>query len=133
MGCDIHPGLFFVREKGWAEFKAVPPNGRHYTFFGVLAGVRGNGPAISEPRGFPNWFGEDPWWSEYITNGDHSASWVTLNELLDYRVQHEGEPELMDAMGMLNNWIALGRFYQQLDDIWRATGDQVVYVFNFDS
>lgn len=58
--------------------------GRNYYLFGVLAGVRGTGPTISEPRGVPEdasfaYMNELKRW-----DGDyHSESYFTLKELLD--------------------------------------------------
>lgn len=58
--------------------------GRNYYLFGCLAGVRGNIPCISYPRGIPD--GVNEWIKKYIDKygvDGHSHSWYTLEELLD--------------------------------------------------
>src|SRR5271154_3790897 len=106
MGCDIHP-YAEVRVKGqWKRLRVHIPNNRNYYAFSVLAGVRnGFGFAgvvtgetvkpIAEPRGLPkdratfkSQHGDDSYDDpEYVSFGDHSYSWVTLRELLDYDLE----------------------------------------------
>lgn len=57
--------------------------GRNYHLFNILAGVRGDGPTISEPRGVP----EDASYAYRVMLNQwgwdaHSASYYTLSELL---------------------------------------------------
>lgn len=99
MGCDIHPYVEVRRNGVWERSGVKVPNDRDYFAFGKLANVRnGTGFAgcdmgdpvrpIAEPRGLPTdttikdnsdvGF-EDP---AYVWLGDHSHSWVTLEELL---------------------------------------------------
>lgn len=96
MGTDIHGRLQRRYNPEGAYFDAGPiEDGRSYAVFAMLAGVRnGYGFAgvktheplvpISEPRGLPadnpKYEGEDAEWMW----GDHSESWVTLRELLDW-------------------------------------------------
>lgn len=133
MGCDIHPGLFVLRNNKWAQFLAVPPDERHYDFFGLLAGVRGDTKPIAEPRGMPEWFpGADKWWAEYIVDGDHTPSWLSLQEL-ENRLSLPDRDDDIGVTSALSEWVLLGRFYQKADTIWRATNREMIYVFNFDS
>ena len=70
---------------------------RHYTLFGLLAGIRNYGiKPIAPPRGFP----KDV--SKSITEGynswgsdAHSASWLTLAELMNAARSH---PDLLDDL-----------------------------------
>jgi hypothetical protein len=98
MGCDIHPYVE-VRKNGlWVKSDVKVPDGRNYWAFGKLANVRnGEGFAgcdtgdavrpISEPRGLPADTSIRDNNAEYdspdsVWLGDHSYSWVTLDELL---------------------------------------------------
>lgn len=106
MGTDIHLAVE-ARENGvWINktpfkndhgYLSNYPNGyyddRNYNLFAILANVRnGYGSAgvitgsgfnpISSPRGVPE--DADPQVREWALNGDHSKSYVTLKELLDY-------------------------------------------------
>lgn len=150
MGCDIH-SYAEVRHNGrwrhadgpivtpideWAD-PSEPFGWRGYNMFGFLAGVRNrNMPLIREPRGLPddvsdevrNEHGGDPtlW---------HSASWLTLAELLDYdydqpvsSVRWEGlvTGPLRDVLGET--------FFQHLNDLGKlGAPEDVRVVFWFDS
>lgn len=108
MGTDIHIAVEVWRDGAWHLADVDASEDRNYWAFAVLANVRnGYGFAgmdtgeaiqpISEPRGLPedmsaelrakleacesNDFLEE---DEYIWLGDHSHSWVTLGELLQY-------------------------------------------------
>lgn len=127
MGCDIHVvaerRLADGRWEAWGTFKdddgyfcqAGPRQygneiyeGRNYRLFTVLAGVRRDSdsiPQIAEPRGVP----EDcsPEVRRYMENVDHTPSYVTLRELLDFDWTQEievtgavGWPEFVDFMVM---------------------------------
>lgn len=105
MGCDIHMIVQKRDSEGkWIEIdgnfggdfepSTVPFNWRSYGLFGFLANVRNYSevPPISEPRGLPADFkdpDEDPrgWMGleeEYRDVGDHSRTWLSVQELLDY-------------------------------------------------
>lgn len=112
VGCDIHPYVEVKRNGKWVRADVKVPNDRDYWAFAKLANVRnGMGFAgsdtgdpvepISEPRGLPSdtsiqdtddaiEYGKPG----YTWLGDHSHSWVTLDELLsvDYTklVTHRG-------------------------------------------
>jgi hypothetical protein len=97
MGCDIHP-IVEVRKNG--KWKQVDYDynmdldglgARNYRLFSVLADVRNsyNITPISSPRGLPEDFVHEHRYNHsvgYDTNslGDHSFSWLTLKEILDY-------------------------------------------------
>lgn len=112
MGCDIHMVAEHRKDGRWT--RVLPPehawdpwlveqnwlddarqewfHNRNYALFGVLAGVRGDGPPIAEPRGLPGDVGEevramidnDGRDSDVYWLGDHSFSWLTLDEILAY-------------------------------------------------
>jgi hypothetical protein len=67
---------------------------RDYELFSVLAGVRGDAPAISQPRGVPKdassaFRGFAKQISEELPGAVHSHSWLTLAELLAYDLGQE--------------------------------------------
>lgn len=89
MGCDIHGRVQYRYEDGeWFDDGPIP-DCRSYRLFAALAGVRnGYGFAgmpthepikpISEPRGLPD---DIPNHDDQIWFGDHSFSWLTLDEI----------------------------------------------------
>lgn len=100
MGCDIHSGIEVRETNGpyigkWVpgiDFGAdgsetdgepafAPVEERHYTLFGLMAGVRDKDQTpLVEPRGLP----EDisPWMKKWSDDwGAHSHSWLSLAEL----------------------------------------------------
>ena len=121
MGCDIHMNVEYRTKvygtMQWCDgnlyevnkfhdsypdepkYRRVHLNNerRHYTLFGLLAGIRNyNIKPIAPPRGFP----KDV--SKSITEGynswgsdAHSASWLTLAELMNAARSH---PDLLDDL-----------------------------------
>jgi hypothetical protein len=102
MGCDIHMFPEHRNEFCWVHVYRHEPDqytikdrfprrdrdnyfawgNRWYWLFGQLAGVRGGGPPIAEPRGYPEDMDEDV--KEHIESYEpdfHTASWLTLEEL----------------------------------------------------
>ena len=81
MGCDIHLHIEIKMDGKWEHY-ANPWVDRCYALFGVMAGVRGDGPAIVEPKGLP----ED---MSIITRADyemmerdaHTPSWLDEDEI----------------------------------------------------
>jgi hypothetical protein len=81
---SINP--YFGEDDSEVELELVSLyNNRNYELFNILAGVRGNGPSISQPRGLPDDVSSivkkesDRW------DGDgHSHSYFTLEELKNY-------------------------------------------------
>lgn len=102
MGCDIHVVAEVRSGDKWSLSDIEIPHGRDYNSFAILANVRnGYGFAgcdtgdelqfISLPRGLPvdlSFELNDKLQNEKETDffwlGDHSFSWVTLQEMLDY-------------------------------------------------
>jgi hypothetical protein len=98
MGCDIHSFAEVRREGRWtrADVKfpswdggetAEPFEVRDYGLFGFLADVRNysHSPVITEPRGIPDDADlTDEEREEFADGWYHSASWLTLAELLAY-------------------------------------------------
>jgi hypothetical protein len=107
MGCDIHSRVQVLEEGQWKTVKACvfPPDApdlfqldsywnrasvepfswRSYGMFGFLANVRNYShiPAISEPRGLPEDIASSHNDDDYEF-GDHSFSWLSLKELLEF-------------------------------------------------
>ena len=98
MGTDIHPVVECYRDGSWHLVEADLPRDRNYWGFAVLADVRnGHGfggldtgdpiTPIDEPRGLPPDASPElraALKKNHWLLGDHSISWVTLEELLDY-------------------------------------------------
>lgn len=81
MGCDIHTHIE-IRYKGKWEHYACPSIDRNYTLFGVMAGVRGKGPAIVEPKGVPDDMSivTKLSWERWRPDA-HTASWFNEKEI----------------------------------------------------
>lgn len=129
MGCDIH-GVFQTRVKGaslwWTELEIE--DSRNYAVFSALADVRNNTgiTPIAEPRGLPEDFDmkeamtvmrygdpADPWL------GDHSFSWLTLDELLNWN----GWDQLVNDNGIIDrkqyeSWDGKSQPLLRSGDIW---------------
>lgn len=107
MGCDIHNHVEVLKGDKWrcadAYFLNYKSGGympeyfcddRRYTLFSILANVRNNGeiPCISEPRDIPDDV-TDVVWNEYESWGSdaHSASYLTLKELIEFREEHKDQ------------------------------------------
>lgn len=81
MGCDIHTHIE-IRYKGKWEHYACPSIDRNYALFGAMAGVRGGGPAIVEPKGVPKDMSiiTRLSWERWGTDA-HTASWFNEEEI----------------------------------------------------
>ncbi len=104
MGTDIHLAAEIYREGQWHYLPVNLPSYRNYKAFSVLADVR-NGYSfggfdtgdpiepISEPRGLPDDLSDDlkdrmaGRADPHIWLGDHSFSWVTLQELINVNLE----------------------------------------------
>jgi hypothetical protein len=116
MGTDIHiavetrgdDGTWTLVDKEvkseWGDYTTNEngiPDSRDYRLFGVLAGVRGKAPPITAPKGLPADMSaklssladatDDPEGVPWLWLGDHSFSWLTLREILDYDWQQTTE------------------------------------------
>lgn len=117
MGCDIHGVLQsrFKRVDGsvssWMDECEIEDT-RHYLKFAYLANVRNyySVTPISEPRGLPEDFemkqsgyevDTHSLWGHDVWMGDHSYSWLTLDEIRDHDYP-EGDREYLD---MFLKWI----------------------------
>ena len=137
MGCDIHGRVQVKRWKGqekWSDFGEIP-RGRNYALFGNLAGVRAyyvDGlKTISEPRGYPSDFtfdenddheihhfsATDVPCTQLYWMGDHSHSWLSLDEMLAW----DGWDERADV------WLKFLAYLKASDFV------EVRVVFGFDS
>lgn len=108
MGCDIYLHQEVKVNGEWHHYRdrSVP---RSYKLFGLMAGVRGEGPAIAERRGIP---ADATFLTRYHhTNWDsdaHSASWLGSEEVgtLIKKFWREDPFEACDWFGYLfgNSW-----------------------------
>ena len=128
MGCDIHGMFEYKCKDGWWVNAGDPDVGRQYWLFGILAGVRGTYyPTISaprEPEGCCEAFNalRTKWGV-----GGHSASYVTLCEMMDYDIDvFDGDYEIEEE------WDRLLSFGQNVAD-WGVPCEDVRWVFFFDS
>ena len=140
MGCDIHAA---IEVRGFADepwtFVAEPPTYRNYAFFGALAGVRhaAENP-LAAGRGIPKDISPD---AAKRCNGDHSASWCTLQELRAgseamRRHMTEVYPTFIGKGGMLDQWLDVGDIMDAAHAYYGGDendGSRTRFVFNFDS
>jgi hypothetical protein len=88
MGCDIHSYAEKKTDNRWKMIPDLNPfDWRSYGMYGFLANVRNYSavPPISEPRGLPDDASEDVKdKKEYWDTDAHSASWLSLTELLGF-------------------------------------------------
>ena len=102
MGCDIH--LLYqkqinghwqsvrVKNNPTAVYSDGPLEGRNYTIFAFLAGVRNYDAIkpIAEPRGLPSDLNDETFAQECEDYG-HTPSWLSIDELLKYDYEQETE------------------------------------------
>lgn len=103
MGCDIHMKVERRVNGKWDRVDGCTPyHERNYTVFSVLADVRndGNVTPIAEARGLPADAvrsepspDEDGYDASAYEYGDHSFSWLTLDEVLAYPWRSEMRDE----------------------------------------
>lgn len=146
MGCDIHCHVE-IRYNGKWEHYAMPSVSRFYGLFGVMAGVRGEGPAIVEPKGVPDdmsvvtkldW---EKWGSDA-----HTPSWFNeeeIDKLVDWlktQTLRQGElttyPDLewdiLNRTYMFGNSLTAFKHYDDTDYVPDGV-DAVRLVFWFDN
>ena len=164
MGCDIHITIEQRKDGQWERVHwynstrnswekwdhppdvmgavKVPENfkRRCYSLFGVLAGVRSNLlPCIAEPKGLPKdlSFPADDH-DNYV--GDHSFSWLTLQELEEYPLD---QPCFLSFYAYADDYpiqkpirnMAVGEWFEEVLPVLRTLGepDDVRIVFGFDN
>jgi len=117
MGCDIH---IYIEHRGYEEGRPwemvasdeATFDHRNYSLFGVLAGVRRDGPPIAEPRGLPRDCSEEV--RKRLEEPDyHSRTWFTLKELLDF--DWGSHPERENCVDFLEWLVAMRRACLGLD------------------
>lgn len=109
MGCDIHTRAEKRDESGtWRKIDGLKPfDWRNYGLFGFLAGVRNYSDVtpLSEPRGFPHDASrkvkQD--YAEWMSDA-HSASWLTIEELLAFDYDAEMEDRRITVQLAPNHW-----------------------------
>jgi len=148
MGCDIHSRAEKRVNGKWEAIDGLAPfDWRSYGVFGFLANVRNYSaiPPLSEPRGLP----DDAHYGDEDDLGDHSFSWLSLDELLafnydapveDRRVTRQVAPNAWDggctaepgAGNMTTYREFLGpQFFGDLEKLKAAGAERIV--FGFDS
>lgn len=154
MGCDIHSAVEIRRDGQWhwdasAKFNDIldhptnePFDWRNYGMFGFLADVRNYShvPPLSESRGLPyNLSPELTSQDGGVTwLGDHSFSWLSLSELLDFDYDRPFEDRRITTVGggsMTTFREFLGQsFFNELE-ILKTYGspEDIRIVFGFDS
>lgn len=152
MGCDIHIAIERRRDKNSRWEHVFVNRGfnwtyRNYPLFAALADVRNNWgiKPIDHPRGFPKDISEnlkmlierdDPWFDEtedYYYLGEHSFSYLTLNELKKYKGWNK-KIKWDDVPGPLREQCE--EFFRDVIDVLAALKsdpDDVRIVFGFDS
>lgn len=148
MGCDIHSRAERKIGGRWQVIDGLQPfDWRSYGLFGFLANVRNYSavPPLSEPRGLPD---DAPATGEYDL-GDHSHSWLSLEELTAFDYEQTFEDRRVTRQIAPNAWSGgvtgepgegeittfrdfLGSdFFADLDKLKEAGAERVV--FGFDS
>ena len=87
MGCDIHIKAQKCIDGVWQDILGLNPfNWRSYGMFAFLADVRNYSfvPSIAPIRGLPVDIVYDSEESDDWTYGEHSFSWLSLKELIDF-------------------------------------------------
>lgn len=128
MGCDVHPFIEYqIGDAGyWYSFSQGELElSRNYALFGYMAGVRGFGPAIVEPKGIPDGLSyrvRDQW----VEVGEHTPSWLTLKECRQVSVLMEENSDWDPPL----EWPIIVSIMEQLQN---ATKKPTRLVFWFDS
>ena len=149
MGCDIHTTLWqTIQFRGYeVEFGSVLTDAlieRDYFFFALLAGVRNNWDLvpIAEPRGFPKLFNggdhdlekeREPYDYGGAIGGDHTPSWLTIEELRKVADRYEKEaPKNWDTYLVVKNKVMAIRAVCDYADAYAERGP-CFFVFSFDN
>lgn len=146
MGCDIHATMVARRESD--NFYMVVADdvlrNRNYFLFALMANVR-NGwgvEPVAKQKGFPKWFngGATDTNDEYESRryrcfgGDHSYSWLSLDELRNVADRYEKEaPDDWAPMGVGRESIA--KAIRSLCDYAESVEPEYQHylIFSFDS
>lgn len=104
MGCDIHTRTEKRDGDRWISLGYQPFDWRCYGMYAFLAGVRNYSGVtpIAEPRGLPpdtSYVETDEDWL-----GEHSFSWLSLDELLAFDYDQEMEDRRVMRQTGHNSW-----------------------------
>lgn len=91
MGCDIHAYVEYRERDRWSGFGGRLNPGRNYEAFGILAAVRGDGPAIVEPRGVPSdmsWEATDDFYMHVVENDKDAWEGAVKRSTAEEWIQH---------------------------------------------
>jgi hypothetical protein len=151
MGCDIHSQAERRVDGKWTRIEGLEPfDWRSYGMYGFLANVRNYSDVtpISEARGLPvdaDYVAEE---SEHWL-GDHSFSWLSLNELLAFDYDQPMEDRRVSEQIAPNVWSGAGTaqpgggkqttyrdflgegFFEELEKLKTVGAERIV--FGFDS
>lgn len=122
MGTDIHVQAEKFVDGKWRRIPGYKPFGwRGYKMFAFLAGLRWDIKPIAAPRGVP----DDADLDEDIYLGDHSFSWLSVQELsnFDYEQHATGTETYRGALGP--------EFFCDLENLRKLEAGRIV--FGFDS
>lgn len=143
VGTDIHPVLQVKKDGEWktvdlgmepqGRWKNTIYDGRNYVLFSILAGVRDAWDIvpIAEPKDLPDDFHFEGQAFEVV--GDHSYSWLTLQEIMDYNWDQilDADNELLSYRSLCSDFCeqAIPKMIALADGDWET----VRIVFGFDS
>lgn len=128
MGCDIHAHVE-IKYKGKWEHYSVANIDRWYKLFGVMAGVRGDGPSIIAPRGIPEDVSVVTKLEIERWDGDaHTHSWFGKEELSELEKWARTQKQSLEG-DILNCYVfGDGIFGEQMEGV-----EDVRLVFWFDN
>lgn len=112
MGCDIHCYVEYTEKEGtiplddWQCFGGKINPGRHYSLFGMLAGVR-CGTAIFKPRGLPETYSHEVRFDHLIyvseSGADNTISSVRAEQLVQLGASKYAEAANGNKKGFITN------------------------------
>jgi hypothetical protein len=145
MGCDIHTSLAVHRSSDGREYDLAIGNDvlgdRDYFFFALIAGVWNHFgiKPIAEPRGFPKWFNGGKtdeqnqegygYWG--ATDGDHSHSWLTVQELREVAARYVAEAPSQWSTDKYATQASILAICAYMDAL--RGQDEALFIFSFDN
>ncbi len=131
MGCDLHAVVYAKTYGDSSEPEPVMTfsEPRWYGLFGAMAGVRSDVPPVAEPRGLPAYArlegdGDSIYLNGDVWIGDHSYSWLTVDEFAEALKRCTGDPVNRDVQ-----YEAALAFMRVL----QGAGQEPTIVFGFDN
>jgi len=138
MGADVHCYVEFQRKNSdrkdyWSSFGGGINPGKNYILFGYLANVRGDGPAVIEPRGLPENLGHIAQLDARIFICDENGEgFCTLEKAKEWEkygckiYEQNGEPGFVDHPDWHSHtWLTPDELQQVYDktesdkEVWR--------------